>query len=52
MVSPPLTTLEQPAFEMGRKAAEILIDEIEQKNGMQSILDVKIDTNLIIREST
>lgn len=52
LVSPQLTTLEQPAFEMGRKAAEILINEIEEKYEGEHHIDVKIDTNLIIREST
>jgi DNA-binding LacI/PurR family transcriptional regulator len=52
LVSPQLSTLEQPAFEMGRKAAEILIDQIEEKNGSQCAEDIKIETKLIIREST
>ena len=52
LVSPQLITLEQPALEMGRKAGEILINEIENKNGMEHAADFKIETNLIIREST
>ncbi len=49
--NPQLTTLEQPALGMGRKAAEILINEIENKNGLERAADFKIETNLIIRES-
>ena len=52
LVSPQLTTIEQPALEMGRKAAEILINEIENENGLERAADFKLDTKLIIREST
>lgn len=51
MISPQLTTVEQPAFEMGRKAAEILIKEIETGNLVNSPSDIKLETKLIIRES-
>ena len=52
MISPSLTTVEQHSFDMGKKAAEILIDEIEGRNNSLSELDIKLDTELIIREST
>ncbi|OGU28317.1 MAG: LacI family transcriptional regulator [Ignavibacteria bacterium GWA2_35_9] len=52
MISPSLTTVDQHSFEMGRQAAEILIDEIEGRNDFNSELDIKLDTELIIREST
>jgi LacI family transcriptional regulator len=51
MISPQLTTVEQPAFEMGKKAAEILIHEIEEENSVIIPSDIKLETNLIIRES-
>ena len=51
MVSPQITTIEQPAFEMGRKAAEILIGQIEGKEKPDEYLDVILHTNLIVRES-
>jgi LacI family transcriptional regulator len=51
MISPQLTTVEQPAFEMGRRAAEILISEIESKNKIGSPSDIKLETKLIVRES-
>ncbi len=51
LVDPPLTTVNQPSFEMGKKAAEILINIIENKN----VLDTKeiiLNAELIIRSST
>ena len=32
LVDPPMTTVDQPSFEMGKKAAEILIEHIEDGN--------------------
>lgn len=52
MISPSLTTVDQHSFEMGKKAAEILIDEIEGKKNLNSEFDIKLNTKLIIREST
>ncbi len=51
MISPAITTVDQHAFEMGRKAAEILIKNIESANGIVSEMDIKLETSLIIRES-
>lgn len=51
MISPQLTTVEQPAFEMGKRAAEILINEIEDENSEIIHSDIKLETNLIVRES-
>jgi DNA-binding LacI/PurR family transcriptional regulator len=50
LVDPPLTTMDQPSYEMGRKSAEILVRIIEDK-----IMEPKtwiLDTKLIIRGST
>jgi DNA-binding LacI/PurR family transcriptional regulator len=50
LVDPPLTTVDQPSFEMGKKSAEICIKMIEDK-----IIDRKtliLETKLIIRGST
>jgi LacI family transcriptional regulator len=52
MISPQLTTVEQPAFEMGKKSAEILIHEIEDENKITIPTNIKLETNLIVREST
>ncbi|QQS36990.1 MAG: LacI family DNA-binding transcriptional regulator [Ignavibacteriales bacterium] len=52
MISPTLTTVDQHPFEMGKRAAEILIDEIEGQTPSHPDLDIKLETELIIREST
>ncbi|MEJ2504848.1 MAG: LacI family DNA-binding transcriptional regulator [Ignavibacteriaceae bacterium] len=52
MISPALSTVDQHSFEMGRKAAEILIDQIEGGKYPSSELDIKLETKLILREST
>ena len=52
MISPSLTTIDQHSFEMGRKAAEILINNIENPDITNFNIDIKLDTSLIVREST
>lgn len=49
-MTPPLTTVEQPSFEMGKSAAEILIRIIEDKLE-QPVVKV-LNTKLIVRGST
>lgn len=46
---PALTTIRQPAYEMGQRAAEILLQLIEKKS--KPIQDM-MDSTLIVREST
>jgi DNA-binding LacI/PurR family transcriptional regulator len=50
LVDPPLTTVDQPSFEMGRKSAEILLDLIA--DGTIEPKTLTLDTELIIRGST
>jgi DNA-binding LacI/PurR family transcriptional regulator len=50
LVDPPITTVDQPSFEMGRKAAEILINTIEDR--MTEPSTVVVDARLIVRGST
>ena len=50
VVDPSLTTVDQFPFEMGRKAAELLIQTIENK--LMKPKTIIIDTKLIVREST
>ncbi len=45
---PPLTTVEQPAYEMGRAAARMLINNILYKKPM---FEQKLDYRLILRET-
>ncbi|MCW0484326.1 LacI family DNA-binding transcriptional regulator [Gaoshiqia sediminis] len=52
VVTPSISTLQQPAFEMGLKAAELLIREIETKNKTQNYQTITMPTELVIRESS
>jgi DNA-binding LacI/PurR family transcriptional regulator len=47
----PLTTLRAPQIEIGKKAAEILIRNIESKKQLD-YQKFELDSELIIREST
>jgi len=48
MIEPSLTTVNQPVYEMGYKAVELLIDILEGKVYEKII---QLETNLVIRES-
>jgi DNA-binding LacI/PurR family transcriptional regulator len=48
-VTPALTTVRQPVYEMGRKGAELLLDCIE--NGLEAPIHVQLDLELVARES-
>ncbi|MFS0783984.1 LacI family DNA-binding transcriptional regulator [Bacillus sp. 1P06AnD] len=51
VLNPPLTTVRQPAYGMGQKAAQVLLDRIrstENSDGSEYVMD----TELIIRKST
>ena len=54
VISPSLTTINQPGFEMGKKAFKLLYKEIKDKKKKKvvSYKDVVLDTDLIIRKST
>jgi LacI family transcriptional regulator len=52
VVTPSISTLKQPAFEMGIKAAGLLIREIEEKSPGRHYLTITMPTELIIRESS
>ena len=52
ILNPSLTTITQPAFEMGKKAATILFKAIEKKNYRMPNENIIISSSLIIREST
>jgi LacI family transcriptional regulator len=52
LVDPQITTVDQPSFEMGKKAAEILISIIEDSSKKNEPKTVVLDTNLIVRGST
>ncbi len=50
LLEPPLTSIEQPAFEMGRKAAALLFNQIHQTGKYNE--QVVLNSRLIIRRST
>lgn len=52
LVDPNITTVDQPSFEMGKKAAEILIELIESKKKKMRRKTVILETKLIVRGST
>ncbi|WP_372772310.1 LacI family DNA-binding transcriptional regulator [Mangrovibacterium sp.] len=52
VVTPSISTLEQPAFKMGLKAGELLIQEIERKTRSSKHLTITMPTELIVRESS
>jgi LacI family transcriptional regulator len=53
LIDPPLTTIEQPAYELGRRAAIILLEQIVAKTEKRIYKPVRevLETNLIIRLS-
>jgi len=51
LVNPPLTTIDQPSFEIGRRAAEILINELQSKDSIKPFTEV-LETKLIVRCSS
>jgi DNA-binding LacI/PurR family transcriptional regulator len=50
--SPSLTTVKQPAFEMGKQATELLIELIESKRPVTKFEKRILSTELTIRDST
>ena len=54
VVYPKLSTIDQPAFEIGRKSASILFDEINHKKKKLPVIfqSIELETSIIEREST
>ncbi|MFN7117000.1 MAG: LacI family DNA-binding transcriptional regulator [Saprospiraceae bacterium] len=52
LLSPALSTVVQPAFDMGKTAADLLIDLIENKKRPVEFKTVKLPMDLFIRESS
>ena len=52
LVDPPLTTVNQPSFDMGKKATEILIEMIVKEKSNTQRKTVVLDAELVIRGST
>lgn len=51
-IDPPLTTVAQPAYEMGTAAAEMLLRQMRNPNGNGASEVVELKTELIIRKTT
>lgn len=52
IIEPALTTIKQPAFEMGKKAIELLIHLIESKRPVSRFEKIVLPTELQIRKSS
>ena len=52
ILRPPLTSVAQPAYLIGYKGAELLIQTIESKKKPRTHVEIKLPTELRIREST
>jgi len=52
LFEPPLTTIKQPAFEMGKTAVELLLNLIESKKPVKQFEKKILATELLIRNST
>jgi LacI family transcriptional regulator len=51
MIEPPLTTVRQPAYEIGRSAAELLLDQVRNESQRSPSVHKVLKTELIIRKS-
>jgi LacI family transcriptional regulator len=49
-VSPPLTSVQVPIADLGRRALEVLLGEVLSRGGQQSVQEV-LPTQLVIRRS-
>lgn len=52
VVSPSISTIKQPGFEMGKKAAQLIIKQIHSKNKNPKHQTLLMPTELIIRQSS
>jgi LacI family transcriptional regulator len=52
LLNPSLSTISQPAFEIGKTAAKLLLDEIEGKKEEEGFVDLSLPSTIIKRDST
>jgi len=52
LVTPSISTIQQPGFEMGQKAAELIIHQITQKENPAHFETIEMPTELIVRHSS
>ena len=51
MLTPPLTTVHQPLYELGAAAADLLLNRLEQ-HGDDVTMHTRLPTHLVVRDST
>ena len=49
---PPLTTIAQPKYEMGKRAAEMVLDLLDPSPSREQMCNVVFKGRLVVREST
>ena len=52
VINPALTTIDQPGFEMGKTATDLLLKHIKNQNGIKKPQTIIMDSNLIERQSS
>jgi LacI family transcriptional regulator len=52
LIEPPLTTVSQPAYEMGQTAAGLLLKQLEEEASSRAVETRVLKTALIVRQST
>ena len=52
LVTPSISTIKQPGFEMGQKAAGLLIKQISSKTKSKTYETIMMETELIVRDSS
>jgi LacI family transcriptional regulator len=52
LLNPPLTVVRQPAFEMGKAAANLLLSNIESKRPLNEFQKIVLEPELLIRDSS
>ena len=52
LLNPPMSTITQPAFEIGREAAAMLLKKLEKKNFQLKDENIVFESKLIVRKST
>ena len=50
-IDPPLTTVHQPMYEVGKIAAQRILDRVENPNSFENPLKIVLQTKLIVRKS-
>ncbi|HET9278707.1 MAG TPA: substrate-binding domain-containing protein, partial [Flavitalea sp.] len=52
LLNPSLTVVRQPAFEMGKAAADLLLSQVESKRPVSTFQKVILEPELLIRDSS